>query len=175
MEGTHLFLRALEPEDIEVLFQWENDLEIWQVSNTLVPFSRHVLEQYIARSSHDIYTTKQLRLMIIKKEPAHEPIGTIDLFDFDPFHQRAGIGIMLVKTERGKGFAGEALRLLIHYAFEYLRLHQLYCSMATNNVSSLDLFTKAGFVITGTKTQWQRSKDGFVDEHFLQLLNPSST
>ena len=132
LTGKTIFLRALEPIDIEVLYQWENNTENWQVSNTISPFSRFVLEQYIASSHQDIYTNKQLRLMICLKTDTSitsetKTIGTIDLFDFDANNKRAGIGILIGETsERKKGFASEALQLLIDYCFDTLNLHQVY-------------------------------------------------
>ena len=59
-----IVLRALEPSDIDLLYQWENDKKIWQGSNTLVPFSRYILKQYIENSYKDIYEMKQQRFMI---------------------------------------------------------------------------------------------------------------
>ncbi|RLC22496.1 MAG: N-acetyltransferase, partial [Deltaproteobacteria bacterium] len=80
-----MILRALEPTDVDVLFEWENNEKLWHLSNTITPFSRFTMEQYILNAHQDIYTTKQLRLMIDKKEPdGNNPIGSIDLFDFDP-------------------------------------------------------------------------------------------
>ena len=82
-------------------------------------------------------------------------VGAIDLFDFEPFHQRAGVGILIANKEhREKGMATEALAILIGYAFKTLRLHQLYCSIATNNEPSINLFTKAGFILIGEKKDW---------------------
>jgi diamine N-acetyltransferase len=170
LKGQHVVLRAIEPEDIDLLYNWENDTENWNVSNTQTPFSRFILEQYITTSHVDIYSAKQLRLMICEKEG--RAIGSIDLFDFDPNHMRAGIGILIAdKTDRKKGLASEALKLLSNYSFEILNLHQLYCNITTDNESSILLFQKHGFQITGIKKQWIRSGNSFKDELLLQLIN----
>ena len=106
-------LRALEPEDLECLYQWENDMDLWEVSDTLTPFSLFTLKKYIETCHLDIYTTKQLRLMI-ERVDTNARIGLVDLYDFDPYHQRAGIGIMIHNTENQKqGFATAAIRLMI--------------------------------------------------------------
>lgn len=170
LEGQHTRLRALEPEDENTLYQWENDPEVWQVSNTLAPFSRFVLRQYLADSRLDIFEAKQLRLVIENKE-TNQSIGLIDLYDFDPFHQRAGIGILIgEKAERGKGYAADALQVLIQYCFNYLLLNQIYCSINESNTISLHLFQQVGFRITGKKEKWIRGFDRFSDEWFLQIL-----
>ncbi len=167
--GERIRLRALEPQDVATLYQWENDTAIWVASNTQVPFSKFVLEQYVAASHLDLHTNKQLRLMITTKEGLD--VGAIDLFDFDSQHQRAGIGILVAeKMDRGKGYATEALNLLIQYCFTQLHLHQLYCNITIDNEASIQLFKKHNFAITGIKKDWIRVGDSFVDELLLQLV-----
>jgi diamine N-acetyltransferase len=154
LESEHIRLRALEPADIELLFNWENDPDLWLISNTLVPFSKYIIRQYIKNSHLDIYQTKQLRMMIdLKRGDDLDPIGTIDLFDFDPYHLRAGIGILIKEEkDRRKGYASEALKLFVQYCFRTLQLHQVYCNVSEDNDSSLKLFQKQGFVVIGVST-----------------------
>ena len=169
LQNEVIALRALEPEDIELLYQWENDEEIWTVSHTIVPFSRHTLSLYIQNSCQDIYESKQLRMMM--DAPGGKTVGAIDLFDFDPFHGRAGIGILVHHPDdRSKGFATAALQLMIRYSFEKLQLHQLFANILTDNEESLKLFFKAGFVLAGTKKDWVREGENWKDEHLLQLV-----
>src|SRR3954468_9772566 len=177
LNGNQLVLRAIEPGDIDVLYTWENDTRFWKVSNTVVPFSREVLNQYLETAHLDIYTVKQLRLMIDELPNANnelkqaKSIGCIDLFDFDPFHLRAGIGILIAsEQDRRKGHASEALELLINYCFEHLNLHQLYCNIEVSNEASILLFKKHGFEITGVKKHWIRVGNSYKDELSLQLL-----
>jgi diamine N-acetyltransferase len=172
LKSKVLILRGLEPEDLEFLYASENDTEIWTVSNTFAPYSRYVLKQYLENSHHDIYTNKQLRLIIASISNPQEPLGAIDLFDFDPFHLRAGIGILIQnKNNRGKGLASEALRLLIDYCFNHLKLHQLFCNIGARNASSIHLFEKAGFKSVGIKKEWMRCDPGWEDEIMYQLIN----
>ena len=169
LQGQQVSLRAIEPEDIDILYQWENDTENWNVSNTQTPFSRFVLEQYIATAHQDIYNVKQLRLIIC--DSANKPVGCIDLFDFEPNHLRAGIGILIAeKSDRKKGYASEALEILIEYCFLSLNLHQLFCNIGIDNEASVLLFQKHGFQITGIKKQWLREGTAFKDELMLQRV-----
>ncbi|MCC6690072.1 MAG: GNAT family N-acetyltransferase [Bacteroidia bacterium] len=171
LSADNITLRALEPSDIDWLYKCENDTGIWQVSNTIVPYSRHVLEQYILNSQLDIYTTKQLRL-IIELTADKKIIGCIDLFDFDPHHRRAGVGVLITdKASLGKGNASAALSLLINYVFTKLNLHQLYCNVSAKNEASIKLFIKHGFEITGIKKQWVIRENNWDDEYMLQLIN----
>ncbi|WP_321286942.1 GNAT family N-acetyltransferase [uncultured Sunxiuqinia sp.] len=169
LEHGNIRFRPLEPEDLELIYQWENDPEIWQVSNTLVPFSRYILKQYIEESHKDIFETRQLRLII--EDITQNAVGAIDLFDFDPYHQRAGIGILIYnKKDRGKGLASDALRLLASYARDVIGLHQLYANITVDNQTSIRLFKKVGFLLVGTKKDWIKTADGRLDEDLYQLI-----
>jgi diamine N-acetyltransferase len=171
-KGEKIFLRALEPSDADVLYNWENDSENWHVSNVITPFSKSILRQFV-EGIQDIYTNKQLRLMICLNSNG-EPVGSVDLFDFEPFHLRAGIGIIIAeKDQRQKGLASEALDLLTEYCFSVLLLHQLYCNIEANNLLSVELFKSRGFEVVGNKKQWNRSSDGYKDELLLQLIRKS--
>ncbi|HEX2976459.1 MAG TPA: GNAT family N-acetyltransferase, partial [Bacteroidales bacterium] len=99
-------------------------------------------------------------------------IGTIDLFDFDAFHKRAGIGILIDADYRKKGYASMALKCLIGYCFKTLGLHQLYCNILENNCESIELFGKQGFTRIGIKKDWIKSAEGYINEHMFQLINP---
>jgi diamine N-acetyltransferase len=171
MKYKNIKLRALEPEDLELLYEWENNQSYWSVSNTITPFSRYNLKQYIENSHKNIYETGQLRLMIDHIEDK-KTIGTIDIFEFDPFHKRAGTGILIAdESYRKKGFASMSLLCVVKYCFETLKLHQLYCNIISNNVESIDLFMKQGFVQNGIKKDWIKTDDGYLDELMFQLIN----
>ena len=164
-----VILRPLEPEDIDLLYQWENNMEIWNVSNTKTPFSRFILAEYMKESAKDIYETKQLRLII--ENLTGEPVGAVDLFDFDPYHMRAGIGILIHNPEnRGQGYAGDALKIMFDYAVNVLGLKQLYANIAAENSISVHLFEKAGFIKTGAKINWLKTANGWQDEFLFQKM-----
>lgn len=170
-------LRAIEPEDLELVYAWENNTEVWQVSNTYAPFSRFVLSKYLENAHQDIYEAKQLRLMIDLRGDTNgvilETIGSIDLFDFEPLHARAGIGVLInKKIFRNQGFAKSAVELVIEYGFNYLNLNQIYCNILPSNEASIALFTGIGFVECGRKKDWVRTLKGWEDEIIYQLMKP---
>lgn len=162
-------LRALEPEDLEFLYRWENDSELWEVGSTLAPFSRYVLREYIAGSDRSIYETRQLRLMIELRERG-EVIGIVDLFDLDPHANRAACGILLDAAFQGRGFAHRAMSLLMNYAFGRLALHQLYAHIPVCNLPSLRLFERCGFKKAGHLQDWIRTEKGFEDALLFQKV-----
>ncbi len=169
LHGEKVRLRALEPEDLDFLFTTENNTAFWEVSNTQVPFSRFVLKQYLENSHQDIYEAKQLRL-VVEETTYSQAIGLIDLFDFNPQHKRAGIGILIHPDFQKNGFAFEALSILIDYAFKHLNLHQLYANITANNSKSISLFTKHKFKKVGIKKDWILSEGKFKDEILFQLI-----
>jgi diamine N-acetyltransferase len=173
LTGNNLKLRALEPSDVDVLYAWENDTSIWKVSNTLTPFSRFQLEEYVLNAQNDIFSAKQLRLMVdlLEAGKGEQSVGTIDLFDYDPFHCRAGVGILIREPHRNKGHAVEAMNLLITYAFSTLGLHQLFCNISQDNNSSVNLFEKLGFKKCGIKKEWIHEDHTWKDEWMFQLIN----
>lgn len=163
-------LRALEPEDLDLLYDWENRGEHWAISQTQQPFSKALLKAYLNQQHRDVRETGQLRLMICK---AGEAIGTVELFDADFWNQRAGIGVILFQQEfRGQGIARIALDLLMNYAYAHLNFHQLYCNIDVNNSDSISLFKRLGFQQVGVKKDWVKINRKFVDialfQHFAQ-------
>ncbi len=174
ISSNRLLLRALEPADAELLYQWENQMELWTVSNTLVPFSRYQIKKYIEQSSLDLYQTKQLRLMIdTTAGTTPRTVGMIDLFDFDPYHNRAGVGILIHKPERKEGYAQEALSLFLEYVFNHLGIHQIYCNIAKSNTPSIHLFESLDFIKVGEKREWLKTSGGYEDELMYQKINPA--
>lgn len=167
LRNRNITLRALEPSDVDTLYLWENDPEVRRVSNSATPFSRKILTDYV-NSITDIYTDKQLRLLIERSEDS-TPLGAVDLYDCDFKNRRAGVGILIGDpTERGQGIGTQTLELLLPYAFGTLGFHQLYCQVAVDNKPSLWLFGKFGFERVGVKRDWNLVDGVFVDELFLQ-------
>jgi diamine N-acetyltransferase len=171
LKGNTIYLRALEPEDLEFVYAIENNESIWNVSNTQTPYSRFLIRQYLENAHQDIYEAKQLRLAICMND-TFEAIGLIDLFDFDPNNNRAGVGIVISNDAmRNSGIGSEALQLIINYAFNQLQLHQLYANIGSKNEISISLFTKFGFQKIGIKKDWNKIQNLYEDEFFYQLIN----
>lgn len=170
-------LRAVEPADVDLLYRWENDPEIWHVSNTLAPYSRFQIEQFVLNSQQEIFATGQLRL-IIEISGGNQKgaaAGAVDLFDIDAVNRRAGIGILVTIEFRNRGVATEAIEAMVGYARDTLHLHQLYCQISEENIQSIRLFEKNGFTRSGTRKEWLVAQNGWKDEHLYQLILDSFT
>jgi len=170
--GQKIFLRALEPSDVELLYLWENDPEIWQISQTLTPYSKYTLKQFVDSAQEDIFSAKQVRFMINILN-SKQTVGILDVFDIDFMNCRAGIGILIDKNFRNQEFGTEAIELAVTYLFNTLHLHQVYCNIVSNNAISLKLFEKCGFSVIGIKKEWRKTQHGFEDVVMLQrIINP---
>ena len=168
--GQKIFLRALEPSDVELLYQWENDPEIWKISQTLTPYSKYTLKEFVDSAKEDIFSSKQVRFMINLIEDK-QTIGILDVFDIDFMNSRAGIGILIEKKFRNQEFGTEAIQLAINYLFKTLFFHQVFCNVLSHNSTSLKLFEKCGFSIVGVKKEWVKTENGFEDVVLLQKIN----
>lgn len=162
-------LRAMEPEDIDFLYQIENDPALWDVGSTNVPYSRFALHEYMSSVTNDIYTDKQLRMIV--ETPERQVVGIVDLVNYDPRHQRAEIGIVIRHDERRNGYASAAIARLLVYSREVLHLHQIYAIVSEQNSPALALFENLHFEKTGILHQWLcKSDDNYVSAVLLQYF-----
>lgn len=172
LENDLLKLRALEPEDLDRLYAWENNPQLWAVGNTRNPYSRFVLKQYIINSEKDIYETHQLRLMMVSKK-SDEIVGTVDLFDFDIHNSRVALGLYVDAAFQGNGYATAALHLVEEYVFTFIKLNQLYCNISEKNTVSRLMFEKENYEFNGILKNWIKSPEGFENIIVFQRFRNS--
>jgi diamine N-acetyltransferase len=172
LENEIVRLRAVEPEDLDRLYDWENDPQLWAVGNARNPYSRFVLKQYILDSDRDIYETHQLRLMMVNIKTG-ETIGTVDLFDFDIHHSRIALGLFVDAAFQGQGYAKAALSAVEDYVFNFLKINQLYCHIAETNIASRRMFENAGYEVNGILKNWIKTKNGFDNIIVFQRFRSS--
>ena len=161
-------LRAIEPEDLELLYKIENDVRLWNVGATNVPYSRYTLHDYIANSADDIYADKQLRMIVEDMEG--KTVGIVDLMNFSPQHLRAETGIVILDAERRKGYATEALNALCDYAGRVLHLHQLFAFVDCKNEASVNLFLHSGYNESARIKDWLYDGREYRDAVMMQLV-----
>lgn len=164
-----VILRMAEPNDADLIYRWENDMNVWRDSETRVPFSKHQIEQFLL-SNNDLMSERQLRLMIDDAKNG-TPVGCIDIYDYDEFNSRAGIGILIDEKYRGMGYAKNATNLLLDYCFNTLLLNQIYVLVLATNIESCLLFESLGFERCGVRKQWCKTADGFIDQIEYQYLS----
>lgn len=163
-------LRACEPEDVGILYGWENDTSLWNCGAIIAPYSRKQIQNYVENYDGNIFSAHQLRLMITLHESG-EVIGVIDLYDCDPINERCAVGVLIDAPHRGMGFGGMALNLVSDYCRRHLGLHQLYCTIGEDNEASRRLFAASGFSISGRLRSWLRRgrcyRDGYIYQKML--------
>ena len=172
--GEYIRLRAMEPEDLEVMYAMENDPQTWDITNFSVPYSKFTLKQYIENSQCDMFADRQLRMMIVQCED-EAVVGTIDITDFVPMHGRGEVGIAVRKEYQGNGYAKEALKLICDYAFGFLFLKQLIVHVTSDNGASIRLFHSCGFVECGLLKEWWRVGADYKDVILMQCLRSTNS
>lgn len=161
-------LRALEPSDLELLYLWENDPEVWRVSQTIAPISRDRLAKLIEDQVYDIYASRQMRLMI---DVDNVSVGCVDLFNFEPLHRRFGLGILIYASEdRRKGCASRVIEQVKEYARNTLDLKQIWVNIDEDNPASIALFESCGFTLSARRKEWINRGGKFIDELEYQYI-----
>ena len=161
-------LRAIEPEDLDLLYRIENDMELWNVGNSNVPYSRYTLHDYVANASDDIYTDRQVRMMVENEEG--EIVGIADVVNFDPSNCRAEVGLIILDAQRKKGYGSSTLSQIADYALKVLHLHQLYAYVDCNNEASVHLFRSSGYQESANIKDWLYDGREFHDAVLMQLV-----
>ena len=155
LNGKNIVLRSLQKKDLNFLADIENNQENWEFGSERKIFTKEELLFYIKNAKIDIQVAKQYRFAI---ELSGDVIGFVDIFDYN--NNSAGIGIIIVKEYRGKGFAKESLNLITDYAFTRLKLNYLYARIKRSNLLSINLFSSCGFA-------FQKEESGL--QYFIKL------
>lgn len=161
-------LRAIEPEDLDLLYTIENDVSLWNVGNTNVPYSRYVLHDYIAHANNDIYHDQQVRLMV--ENEAGSVVGIADVVNFNPQHRRAELGIIIISAYRRQGYATSAMEEVLRYALKVLHLHQVYVIVDRNNIAAIKLFNSLSFKESACMRDWLYDGCDYHDVLLMQRI-----
>lgn len=149
--SENIFLRKLQPGDADSMFKWENDRENWKVSGTTKPFTKKEINAFV-NTDCDINRHQQIRYVICLNL-TQQAIGTIDLFEFDTQQKKIGVGVLIAESgNRKKGYAKEALTLIMDYCRNELEIVTIFCNILKDNVISIRLFEKCGFQFIGERT-----------------------
>ncbi len=169
LSNEKVSLRALEPVDIDVVLQWENNTSLWQFGSTVAPMSRKILWDYIENYNPDIYASNQLSLMIDDANSG-TTVGMVDFYDFDHHNRRCGIGILIGQEFQNSGYGTNAVEVICDYAGKFLGLHQLWAVVPVDNVFSIKLFQKNKFHVCGRMRSWLRRNNHYADAFIMQML-----
>ncbi len=147
---THCRIRKATQGDIDLVVEWENDPELWPVTDDAGPFTREEIVRFLEQSC-SLQKDKQERWIL--EDETGAGIGCIDLFDFDETEGSCGIGVVIPKLEnRMKGYAVSGIRQLIQKLRNDSLIHRLNCMIFPENIASMRLFQKLGFQEMGKGT-----------------------
>jgi diamine N-acetyltransferase len=162
-------LRALEAEDLDMIYRWENDTTLWDTSSNHAPFSRKQIWEYINNYNADIFATQQLRFVVVEAA-TERAVGMIDLYDFDAMNRRAYVGLLIDNEFRNQGFGRLAIEVLEGYCYAKLGMHQLAAVVATDNAASIAMFKRVGYETAGCLRSWLRVGERYADVEMMQHL-----
>lgn len=157
LEDDQIRLRAVEPDDADVMWEIERDPTQWIDNGMSAPYSRHNLEEYAKNYDADPIRAGQIRLVVELPGSVEDAVvGLVDLYEISPTCRHAFVGIYIRQEYRGKGIAGKALELLEEYAYILLGLRILGAKIASSNTPSIRLFEQSGYTHSGTLKDWLR-------------------
>lgn len=162
MNEIEIRLRAVEPEDADLLFMTENDDNSWGDSDTLAPFSRRLIREYAAGYQANPLLDGQLRL-IATESVSGRPVGILDFYEIEVLHRRSYIAIYVLPEERGRGYATAILSAAADYAYRRLGLMTLAAKILISNKLSIRVFEKNGYKLQGILPNWHFSDGRFSD------------
>lgn len=169
LSNSTITLRAIEPTDLDLLYLWENDTDLWAVTDTQAPYSRQMLWQYLQNYTGDIYESHQVRF-VVTLTATGEAVGLLDLMNFDPLNNRAELGLYIASEFRGRGYGRHALRLIEGYAARHIGMKQIYVKIPSTSEACLDLFRSEGYREVGTLEAWVKRGTTYHDAILLQHL-----
>ena len=164
--SNNIILRKPLITDLNQVLDWENDLKINNHTDVPVFYTPSQVEEYL-NSDHDLLSQNQIRYIIDYNNTA---VGCVDLYDFNLVNSRAGVGIYIDPNFRNKGFASKSLELIKSISTNQFFISSLYADIMAENIASIKVFEKLGFIKTGIKKNWIRKQDAYLDVFFYQCF-----
>ena len=166
--GQKVMLRAMEPEDMEMLRETVNDPEIERmVGGWSFPVSAYAQKKWY----DDAVMDRNSQRYVIVVQNTGEAIGLINLVDIDWKNRTAFHGIKLKSNApKGQGYATDAVMALEWYAFEQLNLNRLDGSCIVYNEASQRLYDKCGVKVEGIRRQAVFKDGQYFDQQYTGIL-----
>lgn len=159
-----LKIRALEETDLDFVHHLNNEYSImsyWfeepyqSLSELQSLYKKHLLDE-------------SERRFIIENDS--ERIGVVELVEIDFIHSNCEIQIIVDEGYGGKGYASQAFKMAIDYAFLVLNLHKIYLFVYVTNEKAVHIYQKQNFKIEGTLQEHFYTRGKYNDCHVMGLL-----
>jgi len=169
LRGARVSLRWLTHDDAPDVFAVFGDSEVMRYWSS--PAMADVgAATALIDEIHECFQGRQLYQWGICSNETDKVLGTCTLFHVSAAHRRAEIGYALARASWGKGFASEAVELLIGFCFGALGLHRLEADTDPGNARSLRLLERMGFRREGYLRERWHHLGQLHDAVFLGLL-----
>ena len=174
--GNGIYLRFLEERDATA--KLELNLR-----------NRSFFESYLTTRTEDFYTFEyqlnSIKSCLASKEKdsgyfwgvfltdSDDLIGNVSLTEVvrGPL-QSCWLGYSLDKAQNGRGYTTEAVRLILNYAFQTLRLHRIEAGVMPHNSASIRVLEKVGFEKEGLSKKNVLINDKWEDHLHFAIINP---
>jgi diamine N-acetyltransferase len=140
--GDHVYLRPATADDVANNHVWFILSEPQAQGCQPLPF-RTASEAAEAFKKREATTDHQAFAIVRKQDKTL--VGKIVFFDFNSLNRSAGLGVLIDPDERKKGYAGDAMRVLIRFMFHYRGLNKVYAQTAEFNSGAVRLLESLGF------------------------------
>ncbi len=155
IEGERVQLRWLTTNDVNSLFSIFSDPKVMRYWSSL-PLADVAAAEKLLAEIHSYFEKRNLFQWGVARQTDNRIIGTCTLFHLDPDNRRAEIGYALGSENWGKGYMGDALKLLLNFCFDNLNLHRLEADVDPQNTASIKVLERLGF-----------QREGYLRERWL--------
>ncbi len=163
--GEKINLLPLEKEDMPFVMKWVNNEGISYYNGARFPVSLHEQNTWYEKTQND---KSKKKLIICNKEGVKA--GMVSLFNIDLRNQNAEAGIYIDTAYQGKGYAKEALNIIVKFGFNELNMHKIYATILDFNMNSIKLFEAVGFKPEYIKKDVYYTNGKFCDVHVLSVF-----
>jgi ribosomal-protein-alanine N-acetyltransferase len=170
LETERLHLRRVFNDDVNEIFALRSDKETMKyIPRPLVKTKEDALE-HIALIDSKIENNEGINWAITLKNDS-KLIGIIGHYRIKPEHYRAEIGYMLLPEYQGKGIITEAIKEVVKYGFEKMKLHSIEAVIDPENLISEKVLLKNGFVKEAHLKENECFEGRFLDTVIYSILN----
>lgn len=146
LHGRLVRLRALEPEDEPLLYEWFNDPEVTSTGGGHgYPISHAREREWIEEANRPGYEYSHFGIVALDDEKL---VGTVSLRQTSPENRSANLGLSIGDKARwNKGYATDAMRVACRFGFEQMNLHRIELSTYAEHAAAIRVYEKVGFKI----------------------------
>lgn len=169
MQSTRVFLREHLDCDKVPYFQLLSNVEAIRYYGR-APINNIVEACAEINELHVKYINMEVIKWAITLNSTGQYIGSVGVKDFCNCHRRGTLSCILMPSFWHLGYAYEALKLVVHFAFETLSLNRLQVYVDPLNIKAVRLFEKLGFALEANLSEYELENMNYIDIAILGLI-----